>query len=97
LASIFDAREFVDAGALMSYGPELDAMYERLGGRPPGSSPAPDLPVEQPTTFELAVNLRIARALALELPPGLLARADEVIERGGSSAFSALSVAAVAG
>jgi putative ABC transport system substrate-binding protein len=76
-------RENVQAGGLMSYGPNLPTMFRRaadfvdkiLRGAKPG-----EIPVEQPTKFDLIVNLTTAKALGLEIPPILLARADEVIE-----------------
>ena len=83
LPAIYDAREFVQSGGLISYGPNLLAMQPRVAeyvdkifkGAKPG-----DLPVEQPTKFELVINLKAAKALGLAVPPALLARADEVIE-----------------
>jgi ABC-type uncharacterized transport system substrate-binding protein len=83
LPTIFSERDFVKAGALMSYGPNYSELFRRsadyvdriLHGAKPG-----DIPVEQPTKFELVVNLTTAKTLGLNVPKAFLLRADEVIE-----------------
>jgi putative ABC transport system substrate-binding protein len=83
LPTMFVIREYVQAGGLISYGPNWPSMWRRaadlvakvLGGIKPG-----DIPIEQPTQFDLVINARTAKALGLSVPPALLARADEVIE-----------------
>ena len=83
LPAVFDAREYVEAGGLMSYGPNIDETYRQLArfvskllhATLPG-----DLPIEQPTTFELIINKRTANELGMSVPPSLLMRADKIIE-----------------
>jgi ABC-type uncharacterized transport system substrate-binding protein len=83
LPAIYGFREMVEAGGLMSYGPSFPDLYRRaanIADKILRGAKAVDIPVEQPTKFDLIVNLLTARALRLTVPPTLLARADEVIE-----------------
>ena len=83
IASMFVFREWVDAGGLLSYGPSITGLFARVADFVDriarGAKPA-DLPIEQPTKFELLVNLKTAKAIGIELPTAILLRADEVIE-----------------
>jgi putative tryptophan/tyrosine transport system substrate-binding protein len=83
LPTMYGFREFVEAGGLMSYGPNFPDLYRRAATLVDkilrGTKPA-DIPIEQPTKFDLVINLTTAKALGLTIPGPVLARADEVIE-----------------
>ena len=83
LPGVGDDRAFVDGGGFMSYGPSFSQQFRRTATYVDkilkGAKPA-DLPIEQPTTFELVINVMTAKALGLTIPPALLARADQVIQ-----------------
>ena len=81
--AIYEWREFAASGGLISYGPSLTGLFARSAFTRERSSRAPSRPIcrsQQPTKFELVINLKTAKALGLTIPPSMLARADEVIE-----------------
>lgn len=83
LPAMYANRRFVDSGGLMSYGTNLTEVYERLAvfvDRILKGAKAGDLPIEQPTRFEVAINMKAAKAMGLDIPRALLLRADYIVE-----------------
>jgi ABC-type uncharacterized transport system substrate-binding protein len=83
LPAVFDAREYTDAGGLMSYGPNIDAIYRQLArfaAKLLGGTSVGDIPIEEPTKFELIINRGTADAIGVRLPPDISVSADQVIE-----------------
>lgn len=83
LPAMYANRRFVDSGGLMSYGRNLTEVYERLAvfvDRILKGAKAGDLPIEQPTRFEVAINMKAAKAMGLDIPRALLLRADYIVE-----------------
>lgn len=99
LPTISNANQCAEAGLLMSYGPKLEDLYRRAAIHVDkilhGASPA-DLPVEQPSRFELTINLKTSKALALTIPQSLLMRAEEVIQRWIVTASASARTASIA-
>ena len=83
LPAVFDAREYVEAGGLMPYGPNIDKTYRQLAtyaNKLLHGTPVSNLPIEQPTTFELVINKRTASDIGISVPSSLLTQADKIIE-----------------